>query len=75
MCVYVLCISGGGGIWVAISCYNIGYNCVRGDLCDVMCFCRPMWVEFPRDKNVYVTEDQFMIGMEVIIDRCVLVTL
>ena len=23
-----------------------------------------MWVEFPRDKNIYVTEDQFMIGME-----------
>ena len=21
-----------------------------------------MWVEFPRDKNIYATEDQFMIG-------------
>lgn len=23
---------------------------------------RPLWIEFPRDKNTWATEDQFMVG-------------
>ncbi len=24
--------------------------------------CRPVWMEFPRDKNTYAMEDQLMVG-------------
>ena len=28
---------------------------------------RPLWVEFPRDKNTWATEDQFMVGDSLLV--------
>ena len=28
---------------------------------------RPLWVEFPRDKNTWATEDQFMVGNSLLV--------
>ena len=28
----------------------------------LVCVGRPLWVEFPRDRNTYAVEDQFMLG-------------
>ena len=28
---------------------------------------RPLWVEFPRDKNTWASEDQFMVGDSLLV--------
>ena len=33
----------------------------------VYLFCRPVWLEFPRDKNTYEMEDQFMVGRNLMV--------
>ena len=32
------------------------------DFCHVVLLCRPMWVEYPKDRNTFGMDDQYLVG-------------